>query len=127
MTDWEIKFYISKGMPRDWAEVLVVNSWMYAGDFRPLRAHIKPPGNIDPRIVSFIVKMLDEDRLSIKTRKYSPEKFSRDVVAALLYKDKISAGMKSDQAFEEVADELGLTSDNVRKMWTWFNKNWNGK
>jgi hypothetical protein len=50
--DWEIEieFYVSKGWPRDWAEVLVVNSWMYAGDLRPLRAHIKPPGTIDPRI-----------------------------------------------------------------------------
>jgi hypothetical protein len=73
--------------------------------------------------------MIDEDRLTVKREKYahSPVKFSRDIAAAYLYRDKISKGMKSDLAFDEVADELGLTSDNVRKIWTWFNKNWNGK
>jgi hypothetical protein len=126
----EIDFYVAKGWPRDWAEILVVNSWMYAGDLRPLRAHIKPPGNIDPRIVSFIVKMLDEDRLTVRTGRRgagsSPEKFCRDIGVALFYKEKISSGMKSDDAFGEVAQEFGLSADNVRKIWTWFNK-WNGK
>jgi hypothetical protein len=130
--DWqiEIDFYVAKGWPRDWAEVLVVNSWMYVGDLRPLRAHIKPPGTIDPRIVSFIVKMLDEDRLTVRPergRPQQPELFTRDIGVALYYKDKIASGMKSDQAFDEVAQKFGLSADNVRKICTWFNKNWNGK
>jgi len=127
--DWEIEidFFISKGMDPGWARALVINTWMYQGDFRPLRAAIDQSLVIDQRVVVFLAKMIDEDRSTVTTGRGSPERFARNIAAALFYKDKISAGMKSDQAFEEVADELGLTSDNVRKMWTWFQKNWNGK
>jgi hypothetical protein len=75
--------------------------------------------------------MIDEDRLTVRTGKRGaaspPEKFPRDIAAAIFYQNKITSGMKSDQAVEEVANELRLTSDNVRKICTWFNKNWNWK
>jgi hypothetical protein len=128
----EIDFYIAKGMDPGWARALVINSWMYAGDLLPLRAAINQSPVLDVRVLVFLAKMIDEDRLTINRKKYgagsSPKKFSRNIAAAYLYKDKISKGMRSDDAFEQVADELGnITSDNVRKILTWFNKNWNGK
>jgi hypothetical protein len=135
---WEIEidYFIAQGCDPGWARAIVINSWMYAGDLRPLRAEIgKSPGpELDKRVVVFIAKMIDEDRLAVKSKRLgagsSPEKLARMVAVAYLYKEKISEGKRSDYAFEEVADQLGMTSDNARKLWTQFYKNWadkNGK
>jgi hypothetical protein len=130
---WEIEvaYYAEhlKLKPND-ARALMVISWMLRGNLQPLAAALRD-GPLDPTVASQLAKMIDADRLTVRTGKRgaraSPEKFTRDIVAAISYKNKISTGMKSDQAVEEVAGELGLTTHNVRKICTWFNKKWDWK
>jgi hypothetical protein len=112
------------------ARALTVIRWMLNGDLRPLAAALRA-GPLDPPVLSQLLRLIDEHRLTVKTGRRGaaspPDKFPRDLAAAIFYQNKISAGIKSDQAVEEVASELGLTSDNVRKICTLFNKNWHWK
>jgi hypothetical protein len=107
------------------ARTLTVIRWMLNGNLAPLSAALRD-GPLDPAVASALSRLIDENRLTVKSRRRGaaspPDKFPRDIVAAISYQNKIPSGMKSDQAVEEIADELGLTSDNVRKICTWFNK-----
>jgi hypothetical protein len=131
---WEIDiaFYIEKGMAPEWARALAINGWMQMGDLRPLRAELAEPkldrAFFTDQILGTLARLIDQDRLTVKPpkggRPRPPDKFSRDVAAASLYEHEIAQGKSAEEALAFVAEFLGMTDDNVRKVITWFRKNW---
>ena len=69
-------------------------------------------------------KMIDEDRLTIKRNRHGapkpPDKFARDIVAALLY-EKRSTNTSKD-AFKEIAATLSMSHQSVRQAVTRWRK-----
>ena len=131
---WEIDiaFYIEKGMAPEWARAMTINSWMMMGDLRPLRAELAEP-KLDGAFLAHqisvpLARLIDQDRLTVKPpkggRPRPPDKFSRDVAAASLYEHEIANGKSAEEALTFVAEFLGMSNDNVRKVLTWFRKNW---
>jgi hypothetical protein len=131
---WEIDidFFTEKGMAPEWARAMTINSWLLAGDLRPLRAELAEPkldrAFLAHQIFGMLTKLIDQDRLIVKPpkggRPWRPDKFSRDVAAASLYEREIAEGKSAEAALDFVAEFLGMTNDNVRKVLTWFRKNW---
>jgi hypothetical protein len=131
---WEIDiaFYIEKGMAPEWARAMTINSWTLAGDLRPLRAELAEPmldrAFFTDQILAVLAKLMDEDRFTVKPsgdgRPRPPDKFSRNVLAGQLYENEIAEGKSAEEALKIVGEYIGMNNDNIRKVVTWFRKNW---
>jgi hypothetical protein len=72
---WEIDIdlYIEKGMAPEWARALTINSWMLAGDLRPLRAELAEPkldrAFLAHQVFGMLAKLIDQNRLTVKPSK----------------------------------------------------------
>jgi hypothetical protein len=125
---WEIQiaYWIAKGFDPDKARIATTVLWMYHGDLRPLRAAIAQSPTVDEAILGCLAKLIDEGRLIVKpfgrNRPQSPDKFPRDLAAAHLYENEISADKTSSEAFSIVAQKFGVSEDTVRKAVTRFRK-----
>ena len=131
---WEIEiaYFIAKGFDPDKARIATTILWMYHGDLRPLRAAIAQSVTVqspvrDEAILGCLAKLIDEGRLIVKplgrNRPKSPDKFPRDLAAAYLYENEISADKtSSEEAFSIVAEKFGVSEDTVRKAVTQFRK-----
>jgi len=115
---WKIETgrWIMAGFPPDIAEGLTIIRWALLGDLRPLSAALKSPP-IDPALLGFIVEMIDTGRLQMKQpRRGSPkraEALARNVLAAFAYEAKPDCET-SDEAFDRIANALGISHQAVR-------------
>ena len=131
---WEIEiaYFIAKGSDPDKARIATTILWMYHGDLRPLRAAIAQSVTVqspvrDEAILGCLAKLIDEGRLIVKpfgrNRPKSPDKFPRDLAAAHLYENEIfTSKTSSEEAFNIVAQKLGVSEDTVRKAVARFRK-----
>jgi hypothetical protein len=126
--DIEIAYWLKKGgddLDPDKARIFTILRWMYHGDFRPLAAAIHEGYALDEAILNCLARMIDEDRLTIKARQRGipklPNKFSRDLVAALLYESRTTTE-NSEDALKYVADTLGMSHQSVRQAVTRLRK-----
>ena len=126
---WEIQiaYWIAKGHDPDKARIATTILWMYHGDLRPLRAAIAQSPTVDEAILGCLAKLIDEGRLIVKpfgrNRPKSPDKFPRDLAAAHLYENEIfTSKTSSEEAFNIVAQKLGVSEDTVRKAVAQFRK-----
>jgi hypothetical protein len=126
---WEIQiaYWIAKGFGPDKARIATTILWMYHGDLRPLRAAIPQSPTVDEAILGCLAKLIDEGRLIVKplgrNRPKSPDKFPRDLAAAHLYENEIfTSKTSSEEAFNIVAQKLGVSEDTVRKAVARFRK-----
>jgi hypothetical protein len=131
---WEIEIdfqvELRLASPED-ARVRTIGRWMHWGDLRPLRTALARASLVndkmaalDTYILQCLIELIDQGRLVVKPaarsgpgRRQSPDKLARDLLGALLYKqnyEQQGAG-KSDNAFQDVADALGMTKDSLRK------------
>jgi hypothetical protein len=124
---WEIEiaYWINhRGTDPDKARAFVIIRWMWHGDLRPLAAAIGEGHVLHQGVLNWLARMIDEDRLTIKRNRHGrpkpPDKFARDIVAALLYEDRTTDNSKD--AFKEIADILSMSHQSVRQAVTRWRK-----
>jgi hypothetical protein len=121
----EIAFFTEKrGIDPEKARIFTVLRWMYHGDFRPLAWSINEGHALDEAIGNSLSRMIGEGRLKLVARKgrrrYKvPATFGRNIVAALAYEAHTG---KSDEAFAEIANDIGISEQTVRQAVTAWRK-----
>jgi hypothetical protein len=114
---WEIEVaYLVEHLELDPVDALaiVVISWMYRGDLRPLAAALRA-GPLDPPVLSQFLKMIDEGQLTVKRKRGAPtqpSKSVRDLVIAFRY---ASREIKSADAIQEIAKDFNISDELVRR------------
>jgi len=113
----EIEYLVQRrGVPRDRAWTFIIMWRMAHGDFRPLSAAIAHGRPLDGAVLGVLQCLIRDDRLVVKRSKRgaprNPDRFGRGIAAALLY-ERIDGN--SNQKFEDIAEQLGVTPDTVRK------------
>jgi hypothetical protein len=121
----EIAYWINhRGTDPDKAHAFVIIRWMWHGDCRPLAAAIREGHPLDQGVLNLLARMIDEGRLTIKRSRHGrpkpPDKFARDIVAALLYEDRNED--RSEDAFKEIAATLSMSHQSVRQAVTRWRK-----
>jgi hypothetical protein len=96
------------------ARAVIAIGWMWSGDLRPLAECLwdDPP---DERVLYELIQMINKGRLIVKFRRgrpTEPAKHTRNLVARILYEKR--DGMKSAEAIEAIADQLGMSVELVR-------------
>jgi hypothetical protein len=125
---WEIEiaFYRKCGMGDEEAQFRTIMRWADAGNLRPLRAAIAKARVIDDKTNAIdevtlvcLKELIDQGCLVAKPRlphrPKSPDLLARAVVGALRYEDRPDKRFHSDAVFKEIADELSMTEDALRK------------
>ena len=130
----------SKCSPED-ARIVVILRWMYLkGDLKPLADAILRNHDIDPVVLFGLAAMVfDDDTLPASLKEIAPyrleakrrfgkkgrpralENFARDFALAEKYKAQVSAG-NSDETFEAIAEEAGVSVSTVRRARTGYRK-----
>lgn len=118
----EIAFYTDElEMPALDARTFTICRWMWLGDLRPLAAAIDE-GPLDAPVLDMLVRLIREDRLRVVPCKRGspkkPERAGRDIAAALAYEAHPG---KSDEAFREIAEAIGMSEQTVRNAVTRWN------
>ena len=133
---WEIEvaFYTNdRDFDPEEARIFMMLRWLYAGDLRPLEAAIVEGRAIDRAVLNLLADMIlsDTSRLGkpppyrLKAEKLQrgrpkkPELFARGVVAAREYERHTG---NSDEGFERIANELGISPQTARQHVTAFRK-----
>jgi hypothetical protein len=137
---WEIEvdFYTNKcGLDSDKARTFMMLRWLYHGDLRPLEAAIVEGHEIDRAVLNLLADMIssDESRLGkppphrliaaklSRGRPKKPELFARGEIAAQKYEGSRALRTESsDEVFERIANELGISPRTVRQAVTAFRK-----
>jgi hypothetical protein len=125
--EWEIEiaYYTNfMGIDAEKARIFTILRWMYWGDFRPLAGAIWEGHEIDEAILNCLAEMIDDKRLKLVPRNHRgrpmmPEARAYWVVAGLMYE---RSALPSKKAFEEIADTLGMSEQNVRRLVTSWRK-----
>jgi hypothetical protein len=98
------------------ARAIVIVSWMYRGDLRPLAAEIKKQGTaLDGAILMFLARAIDQGLLTVKHgrgRPTQPVASVRDLLAAIRYENR---DVKSADAIQKIANDLGMSDELVRR------------
>jgi len=137
---WEIEvaFLTDKcGVDPKEARTVMIYQWLLCGDLRPLEAAIVKRCEIDWVVLDLLADMISSDtsrygtpppyRLKAaplhKGRPKKPELFARRVIAALKYeRSRALQAERSDEGFERIANELGISPRTVRQAVTAFRK-----
>jgi hypothetical protein len=122
---WEIEIAFRihcMGEEPEKAWFCVIHRWADCGNLRPLRAALaKNTIALDTAALVGLEELIEQDRVVIKSRwsnrPPSPERFAQALVAALRY-EKHSKTDGSDEAFKEIAAEIGTTANAVREAVT---------
>jgi hypothetical protein len=97
---------------------LIIIRYMHNGNLRPLLAAIHDGEPLHQDVLDFMASMIKEGRLIAKPRgrgkRFNPSKLPRDYMAAFLY--------ERGDTFQEVANQLGMSVDAVRKAVTHWRK-----
>jgi hypothetical protein len=124
--EYQIAYWIGKGWDPEKARLATIILWANHGDLRPLQRAIaeaqKIDGSemcaIDGAILGIIAKLIREDRLVVKPFRRgaprSPDKFVRDLLAAIDYDEQRSAGKSSNAARKDVCREYGISELSFR-------------
>jgi hypothetical protein len=116
-----------QGCDPEKARLATIILWANAGDLRPLQRAIaeapKIDGGemvaIDGAILGIMQKLLREDRLTVKPIRRgaprSPDKFVRDLLAAIDYDVQRSNGVSSNAARKDVCRKYGITEPSFRE------------
>jgi hypothetical protein len=133
---WEIEvaFYTNeRGFDPDEARLLMMLRWLYLGDLRPLEAAIVEGREIDRAVLNLLADMISSDATRLgkappyrleavklsRGRSRKPELFARRVIAAGEYERHSG---NSDEGFERIGKELGISPQAVRRDVTAFRK-----
>ena len=139
LAPWEIEvaFLTKCGFDPDQARTVMIHRWPLYGDLRPLEAAIVEGREIDRVVLDLLADMISSDtsrygtpppyRLKAaplhKGRPKKPELFARRVIAALKYeRSRALQAERSDEGFERIANELGISPRTVRQAVTAFRK-----
>lgn len=130
--DIEIAFYVEKrGIDFDKARTFTILRWMYHGDFRPLASAIQEGQALDQAVLNLLVELIFDNRLTLQPRRRGsprkPERFGRDVAAALLYEASARNSNKkhsnsSDDVFRSIAEKINIGDRSVRRAVTAYRK-----
>jgi hypothetical protein len=96
------------------ARAIVIISWMYRGDLRPLAAALRD-GPLDPPVLSQFLRMIDQDLLTVKRKRGAPtqpSKSVRDLVIAFRHANREG---KSADAIQALAEQFGISDELVRR------------
>jgi hypothetical protein len=126
---WEIEvaFCIKcMGMEPEKAWFCTIWRWADCGDLRPLQAALaKNTIALDTAALVCLEELIGQDRVVIKSRwsnrPPSPERFAQALVGALRYEEH-SKTDGSEEAFKEIAAEIGTTANAVREAVTILRK-----
>jgi len=136
---FEMLFYIHYlRMEPERAQSRTIMRWAEAGDLTPLRAIIAKARPTSAKTVALdaisflcLQQLLRENRLVVKlqaaNRPIAPERFAQAVVGALRYEQHPDKKSRSDAAFKEIADELGMAESALREAVTRLRNLRNGK
>jgi hypothetical protein len=126
--EYEIDYWVRKGVDPEKAKLATIICWASAGDLRPLQRAIaeapKIDGSerlfaIDGAILGIVQKLITEDRLTVRPFRRgaprSPDKFVRDLLAVIDYEDQRSAGKPSNAARKDVCREWGISEPSFRE------------
>jgi hypothetical protein len=125
--DDEIAFYTDqRGVDPEEARIVTILRWMWWGDFRPLAEAISK-GHVPEEALNLLYDMIVEDRLKLVHRKYrgrpkSPQAQARRMGAALEYQEARLSGFSSKEAFEQIAEAVGMSEQNLRQAVTAWRK-----
>jgi len=118
----EIAFFIDEcGLPPLDARSFTICRWMWNGDLRPLAASLEA-GPLDAPVAAMLARLIREDRLQVRGKRGAgrkPERTGRDIIAALEYEQH---PCKSDEAFSEIAEALGVSEQTIRNAVTKWRK-----
>jgi hypothetical protein len=116
---WEIEVaYLVEHLKVDLidARAIVICSWMYRGDLRPLAAEIKKKGtDIDAAILVNVARAIDQHLLTVKRKRGAPtqpSKSVRDLVIAFRHANREG---KSADAIQALAEQFGISHELVRR------------
>jgi hypothetical protein len=96
------------------ARAIVIISWMYRGDLRPLAAALRD-GPLDPPVLNQFLRMIDEGQLTVKRKRGAPtqpSKYIRDLVIAFRHANREG---KSADAIQALAEQFGISDELVRR------------
>lgn len=116
----EIAFYIEKrGLDPEEARIVTILRWTYHGDFRPLAEAIDE-GQVPQQALDLLYDMIIEGRLRVIPREHrgrpqSPEARARKIGVARTYEEARLAGFSSKEAFEQIAEAVGMSEQNLRR------------
>jgi hypothetical protein len=118
--DIEVAYWTNhRGVDPDIAHAFVIIRWMWHGDLRPLAAAIEEGHVLHQGVLNWLARMIEEGRLTVKRNRHGapkpPDKFARDIVAALLYERRTN---NSKDAFKEIAATLSMSHQSVRQAVT---------
>jgi hypothetical protein len=124
--EYQIAYMIRKGYDPEQAKLATIILWANAGDLRPLQRAIAEASKIegsemvaiDGAILGIIQHLIKEDRLTVKLRRgapSSPDKFVRDLLAAIDYDDQRSNGVSSNAARKDVCRKYGISELSFRE------------
>jgi hypothetical protein len=137
---WEIEvaFYTNeRGFDPDEARIFMMLRLLYNGNLQPLEAAIVEGREIDRAVLNLLADMISSDasrygkpppyRLEAaklrRGRPKKPELFARKVIAARKYeRSRALQAESSDEGFERIANELGISPRTVRQAVTAFRK-----
>jgi ABC-type Fe3+-hydroxamate transport system substrate-binding protein len=123
----EIAFYIEKrGLDPEEARIVTILRWTYYGDFRPLAEAIRV-GRVPEEVLNLLYDMIVDGRLKVVHRKYrgrprSPEAQARKFGIASVYGEARLSGSSSKEAFEQIAEALGMSEQTLRQAVTAWRK-----
>ena len=123
----EIAFYIEKrGLDPEEARIVTILRWTYHGDFRPLAEAITEE-QVPKEALNLLYDMIVDGRLKVVHRKYrgrprSPEAQARKIGIASVYGEARLSGFSSKEAFEQIAEALGMSEQNLRQAVTAWRK-----
>jgi hypothetical protein len=123
----EIAFYIEKrGLDPEEARIVTILRWTYHGDFRPLAEAIRV-GRVPAEVLNLLYDMIVDGRLKVVHRKYrgrprSPEAQARKIGIASVYGEARLSGFSSKEAFEQIAEALGMSEQTLRQAVTAWRK-----
>jgi hypothetical protein len=116
----EIAFYIEKsGVDPEEARIITILRWMYHGDFRPLAEAISEE-QVPKEALNLLYDMIVQGRLKVAHRKYrgrppSLEARARRIGVARVYEEARLSGFSSEAAFEQIAEAVGMSEQNLRQ------------
>jgi hypothetical protein len=123
----EIAFYIEKcGVDPETARIVTILRWTYHGDFRPLAEAISEE-QVPKEVLNLLYDMIAEGRLRAVHRKYqgrpkSPAAQARKIGIASVYEKARLSGFSSKGAFEQIAEAVGMSEQNLRQAVTAWRK-----
>jgi hypothetical protein len=125
---WEVQiaYWVRKGVDPEKARLATIILWANAGDLRPLQRAFAEAPKIDGgemcaihgAILGIVQKLISEDRLTFRNRRgapRSPDKFVRDLLAAIDYDDQRSNGVSSNAARKDVCRKYGISEASFRE------------